>query len=356
MRREVPVARFIDAIKAELVTVPEAERENEISTLYLGGGTPSKLGAAGIAELIGTVAEVYPKVTAGSTEITIEANPEDISEGNASAWVAAGVRRVSLGTQSFEPRVLDWMHRGHDLAIVRRAVDNLRSASVRDISLDLIFALPERLGRDWEADLDSALDLDPQHLSLYGLTVEPATPLGRWTARGEVVEAPEERYADEFRTAHERLTDAGFEHYEVSNYARPGFRSQHNSAYWRRVPYRGLGPSAHSFDGTRRRWNIREYERWAQSVLGGGRAEEGLEELNAENRLAEEVYLGLRTSDGLAISRSDLAAVEPWISAGWGDVDAEMRGEGAGERLKLTAEGWLRLDALAAALTAHRSR
>jgi oxygen-independent coproporphyrinogen-3 oxidase len=227
-------------------------------------------------------------------------------------------------------------------------MDNLRAAGVNDISLDLIFALPEALNRNWTADLEQALALSPDHVSLYGLTVEPHTPLGRWAARGEAVEAPEDRYADEFMEAHRRMVDGGFEHYEVSNFAKPGMRSRHNSSYWKRVPYRGLGPSAHSFDGVNRRWNIQEYERWRASVLAGTGAEAGFEELTAANRIAEEVYLGLRTVDGLELGAADLPEVERWVEAGW----AELRST----TLTVTALGWLRLDSLAAALTARRSR
>ncbi len=319
-----------------------------MDTLYLGGGTPSRLGEAGVGELIGAIAEVYKGVTAGSTEITIEANPEDISLASARAWVAAGVRRISLGTQSFDPAVLKWMHRSHDIGTVTEAVSNLREAGFNDISLDLIFALPDSLNRDWGRDLDRALALAPDHLSLYGLTIEPHTPLGRWTARGEVFEAPEDRYADEFLEAHRRLVRAGFEHYEVSNFAKPGMRSRHNSSYWKRVPYRGLGPSAHSFDGANRRWNIPEYERWRARLAAGEGAEEGFEALTEANRIAEEVYLGLRTTDGLQIEPGDEVEFAKWVEAGWAEV--------SGTRLVVTQTGWLRLDSLAAALTAHRSR
>jgi len=348
VRRTVPIAQYVDAIKAELIAGFPGDSTMPIRTLYFGGGTPSRLGELGVGELIGAIAEVYPQVTPGATEITIEANPEDVSAAAARSWVAAGVRRVSLGVQSFDQAVLEWMHRSHDISTVRRAMDNLRAAGVNDISLDLIFALPEALNRNWTADLEQALALSPDHVSLYGLTVEPHTPLGRWAARGEAVEAPEDRYADEFMEAHRRMVDGGFEHYEVSNFAKPGMRSRHNSSYWKRVPYRGLGPSAHSFDGVNRRWNIQEYERWRASVLAGTGAEAGFEELTAANRIAEEVYLGLRTVDGLELGAADLPEVERWVEAGW----AELRST----TLTVTALGWLRLDSLAAALTARRSR
>jgi oxygen-independent coproporphyrinogen-3 oxidase len=178
--------------------------------------------------------------------------------------------------------------------------------------------------------------------------VEPKTPLGRWVERGSVVEAVEERYEAEFLRAHERLTAAGYEHYEVSNYARPGYRSRHNSSYWSGVPYAGLGPSAHEFDGVSRRWNVAAYADWVRRLREDVDPVEGSELLTAENRQAEAVYLGLRTSDGLPLREDEAAVVAPWVAAGWGTVDAG--------RLRLTPVGWLRLDSLAASLTARRSR
>jgi oxygen-independent coproporphyrinogen III oxidase len=240
------------------------------------------------------------------------------------------------------------MHREHTPEQVGRAVELLRSGGIVDLSLDLIFAVPDHLERDWARDLEGVVALAPNHVSVYGLTVEPHTPLGRWTARGEVAEAPEERYEQEFLLAHERLTGAGYEHYEVSNYGLPGHRAVHNSAYWRGVPYLGLGPSAHGFDGQERRWNVSAYAEWLRLVQGGADPRLGFERLGAAEREAEGVYLGLRTTDGLVLRQDEWTTVTPWLAAGWG-----VR---TGDRLVLTPRGWLRLDALAASLTSLRSR
>jgi oxygen-independent coproporphyrinogen-3 oxidase len=240
------------------------------------------------------------------------------------------------------------MHRTHDEQAVPAAVDALRAAGVANWSLDLIFALPESLGRDWAYDLERAIALEPAHISLYGLTIEPHTPLGRWHERGIVAPAAEERYEDEYLLAHERLATAGFEHYEVSNFARPGHRSRHNSSYWRGVPYVGLGPSAHGFDGAERRWNEREYEAWRRRVDRGDDPVAGAERLTVAEQATEEVYLGLRTMTGLTLRPSEEPVAQRWISEHWGSLD--------GGRLVLSPRGWLRLDALAAALTALRSR
>lgn len=219
---------------------------------------------------------------------------------------------------------------------------------IDEVSLDLIFAIPDQVGASrLAADLDRAVALEPTHLSVYGLTVEPRTPLGRWTARGAVEEAPEERYAAEFLLAHERLVAAGFEHYEVSSYARPGHRAIHNAAYWSGAPYLGLGPSAHGFDGRVRRWNTSAYAEWSTQVEQGIDPLAGEETIGPDERLAEAVYLGLRTSDGLVLRPEDATIIGPWIDAGWGRQE--------GDRLVLTPDGWLRIDALATALTSVRS-
>ena len=341
VRRTVPVADYVAAVAREIELRFPGREPWEVDTLYFGGGTPSRLGAEGVARLLDAL---RARITlAPGAEVTLEANPEDITADAARAWRASGITRLSIGSQSFDDAVLAWMHRTHDAAAIERAVDHARAAGIANLSLDLIFALPGSLGRDWDRDLDRALALAPSHVSLYGLTVEPRTPLGRWRDRGAVIEAPEERYEREFLRAHERLAGAGFEHYEVSNYARPGARSRHNSSYWRHVPYAGLGPAAHSFDGTERRWNLSAYAAWEGAVRGGRDPVEGREVLTESDRAAERIYLGLRTVEGLTISSEMALRVQRWVEAGW----ATLRGE----RLRLTPAGWLRLDALATDLT-----
>ncbi len=347
VRRTVPVSDFIDAVAAEFTRRAPILNVAKLNTLYFGGGTPSKLGAQGISGIIDRLKSLQGFELAEGAEVTIEANPEDINEQSAAAWVVAGVNRLSVGVQSFDPRVLEWMHRSHSASSTAAAINAAKSAGITDISLDLIFALPSELNRDWQRDLALALALEPTHLSLYGLTVEPHTPLGKWTARGEVEEAPEERYADEFLAAHSTMTAAGFEHYEVSNFGRPNHHSRHNSSYWERVPYLGLGPSAHSFDGTERRWNEREYEAWRERTTREDPVG-GAELLDADNEIAELVYLGLRTTNGLELRDSDTATVDLWVDNGWATV--------AENRVTLSIEGWLRLDSLAADLTSARSR
>ena len=346
VRARVPVEEYVTALERELaVRHPEA-RTWTLDTLYFGGGTPSRLGGEGVARAIDVVRT--RAALAPDAEVTIEANPEDVSADAVRRWREAGVNRLSLGSQSFSDAVLTWMHRAHDASAIGRAVRTARDGGIANLSLDLIFALPSALGRDWRGDLEALVALEPDHVSLYGLTVEAATPLGRWRARGDVEEAPEEAYEREFLEAHQRLAAAGFEHYEVSNFARPGRRSRHNSSYWTGAPYAGLGPSAHEFDGVVRRWNVAPYAEWVERLRRGEDPIGGSETLDEENRTAEAVYLGLRTTRGIAIGPGERERVAPWIGAGWATLD--------GDCLVLTPLGWLRLDSLAADLTLIRSR
>jgi len=346
VRRTVPVAEFADLVRREIeVRFPERTRD-DVATIYLGGGTPSKLGGAGVAELLQVLSSRWRP--APDAEVTIEANPEDVTSEAAIAWRRAGVTRVSLGVQSFSPSVLSWMHRTHNVASIERAVSNLRKAGIRELSVDLIFAIPDDLNRDWDFDLERALQLSPDHISCYGLTFEERTPLVRTLQRGATKEADEGKYATEFLRADEVLTAAGFEHYEVSNYARSGARAVHNAAYWSHAAYVGLGPSAHEFQHGTRRWNRREYAQWSAALVEGLDPIEGHEKLSDEQHLLESVFLGLRTSGGIARDERDGEFVREWVESGWAHAP-----EG---RIILTPQGWLRMNALVTVLTQRRSR
>ncbi|MDQ6717928.1 MAG: radical SAM family heme chaperone HemW [Gemmatimonadota bacterium] len=339
VRREVPVAEYLAALRAELDRT--APRESWIlDTVYLGGGTPSRLGSAGLASVLDLVRE--RATIADSAEVTIEANPEDVNPPDAQAWREAGINRVSLGVQSFNDDVLRWMHRNHTGADATKAVGMLRDAGIDNISIDLIFSLPASLNRSWSDDLSKAIALNPPHISVYGLTVEPKTPLARWVSAGTVLPGAEDPYADEFLEADASLAAAGYNHYEVSNYARDGIVSRHNSSYWTGAEYLGVGPSAHSLIGDERRWNVRPYEEWKDRLLAGEGGEDGFERLTAEARLLESIYLGLRTSSGFRARASDAGRITRWVDAGWGSM--------SGDTVTLNASGWLRLDALAADL------
>jgi putative oxygen-independent coproporphyrinogen III oxidase len=345
VRREVPSDAYVTAVLREWElwqSDPVWDNSTELETIYFGGGTPSRVTPAAIARLLERIAADRP--IAPGAEITLEANPDDVTLAAAGSWKAAGVNRISLGVQSFDPEVLRWMHRVHTADQVPRAVEALRCAGIGDLSVDLIFGLPTELRRDWSRDLESAFALGPEHLSLYGLTVEAHTLLGRWTGRGEVTAVDEDSYAAEFLAAHQALADHGYQHYEVSNAAQPGHRARHNSAYWRRAPFIGLGPSAHSGFRNERRWNVREWAAYERAIGTGRSPLEGRELLDEAAIALEELYLGLRTDGGLASHRLPPALQQEWQRNGWAGA--------TGDRVRLTPEGWLRLDGLVASIKA----
>ena len=360
VRSRTPVDEYLTALRAELKH--GSIEGSTLETVYLGGGTPSRLGGPGVASLLSAIRD-HATIQA-SAEVTIEANPDDVNDIAVAQWLAAGVNRISLGAQSFDDSVLEWMHRTHDSSQIARAVKEIRRGGIDNISLDLIFALPAHLNRDWENDVERALALNPAHVSLYGLTVEAHTPIARWADRGAVVEGSEDQYAEEFLYANEAMSAAGFEHYEVSNFSLPDKSSRHNSAYWTGASYAGVGPSAHSFDGAARRWNVAAYAEWARRLSSSEPIMGGEEFLTDENRDAEEVYLGLRTRNGLEIGEAELSVAELWRSAGWAEIEtgvvprkivSDSPDQNSDRlRLRLTPTGWLRLDSLAADLVARR--
>src|SRR5881398_1949714 len=311
VRKRIPAREYVDAVLQELKLLGTADPgrkpgETEdfgLETIYFGGGTPSLLPPDALATLLTSLLDAF-RVTSSrdAVEVTLEANPEDVTQDAATSWRRAGVNRISLGAQSFDDRVLQWMHRSHDAARIGAAVRTLRGAGIDNISLDLIFALPAELERDWARDLEQALALRPDHLSLYGLTVEERTPLARWISRGAAAPPDDDRYADEYLLAHSRLAACGYRFYEVSNAARDGRRSRHNSAYWSGRAYGGLGPAAHSFDGAMRRWNLAAWEAYSRAVAAGRSPVASQEVLTDEQRELERVYLALRTDAGLPVA------------------------------------------------------
>jgi oxygen-independent coproporphyrinogen-3 oxidase len=356
VRKRVPAREYVDAVLGELAFVraadagpvargsSEPEPDAGLETLYLGGGTPSLLPAEALATLLTSLLDVFRDTPSrDAVEVTLEVNPEDVTPENAAAWHRAGVNRVSLGAQSFDDGVLKWMHRSHDAARIGDAVRALRAAGLDNISLDLIFALPSELERDWARDLDLACSLLPAHLSLYGLTVEARTPLARWISRGATAGPDDDRYAEEYLLAHARLAAGGYRFYEVSNAARDGCRSRHNTAYWSGRAYLGLGPAAHSFDGRARRWNVPAWEAYRRAVAAGRPAVQSEEVLTEEQRALERLYLSLRTAAGLPRSACPPDRLAAWRAEGWVEVE--------GERVVCRPEGWLRLDALVRDLT-----
>lgn len=341
-----PVAPWAECVGQELGMVSAARGWPPLSleTLYIGGGTPSLLGVGALPALIEALDGRAR--TDDVVELTAEANPESFTRELAEDWVAAGVNRVSLGAQTFHEPALRWMGRLHGPDGPARAVAAARGAGLENVGLDLIFGLPTRLGRDLDRDLDRVLALEPDHVSVYGLSVEPETPLGRWVAEGRETMPDEGRYGREYLRVAERLAAGGYHHYEVSNFARPGKEARHNGAYWRGVAYLGLGNGAHSYVAPERWWNHRDWPAYRESVESGSRPVAESERLDAEARELERIWLGLRTADGLPLAEltpAQRALAADWERSGWAQAD---------ERVRLTPDGWLLLDRLAVELDA----
>lgn len=318
-------------------------------SLYVGGGTPSLFGPDAMSAL---AEALTPLVDLSAVrEWTAEANPESFDGAVARGWVEAGVDRLSLGAQTFDDRVLRWMGRLHGPDGPRRAMAAAREAGLDNVSIDLIFGLPTGLGRDWSADLDAALSLEPEHLSLYGLTAEPATPLGRRVAEGKERMPDAEHYAAEYLAAAGRLRSAGWEHYEVSNFCLAGRASAHNEAYWDGSAYLGLGSGAHSYLAPRRWWNLRDWRAYRSAVEAGRSPVDAEEHLDPAARSLERTWLGLRTRSGVGVSSETARAiVSSWVADGlaeWAGPPEEPAGERRRPVARLTARGWLVLDRLA---------
>ncbi len=281
--------RYVDAVCKEW-TLRKEELSELITTIYLGGGTPSQLTADQLRQLLTALPE-------GAEEVTIEMNPDDVTEEMAAAIATMPVNRVSMGAQTFDNSRLQFLHRRHRAEQVRVAVGRLREAGIKNISIDLMYGFPKETLADWEHDIDEALQLQVEHLSAYCLMVEEGTPLHRMG----IAPTDEETERQMYDLLIEKLTQAGYEHYEISNFARPGYRSRHNSSYWHDVPYIGLGAAAHSYDGRCRKWNIDDIHQYIAAIEQGEIPSEQ-ELLDEDTRYNDRITVALRTSDGLDLS------------------------------------------------------
>lgn len=334
--------RWLDLIRREFQALRdsgEAPLDEVLDTLYVGGGTPSVLDArfvVGLADLIGRRRMRNP-----GFEWTVEANPESFTADLARQWRSGGVNRVSLGVQSFDPRALRWMGRLHSPEQARSAVRQAQAAGIANVSVDLIFGLPDGVSRSWVDDIGRVLDLRVPHVSLYGLTVEKGTHLCRAVSQGRARMPADRRYREEYLFAAATIASAGYEHYEVSNFALPGFASRHNRACWTGASYLGLGNGAHSFHSGRRWWNERDWGAYAARVERSGSGRGGTETLTPEQSRLEHVWLALRTAAGL--DTSDLGPGVNSVVRGWKSRGLARR---TGARTRLTPAGWLVLDDL----------
>ena len=300
LRLEESGLRYVEALIAEARLRHGELHGEQVKTLYLGGGTPSQLPLSLISRLVIGLREIFSLDTV--EEFTVEANPDDVTREWCEGMVSLGVNRVSMGVQSFEDSILRLIGRRHTAQQAMEAVGRLRTAGISNVSIDLIFGLPGQTLASWTESVQQAIALKPHHISAYGLTYEEGTRLWHQRERGEVIEVPEEQCLEMYRILVNLLEDAGYEHYEISNFALPGYHSRHNSSYWNDTPYLGLGAAAHSYDGQVRRNNPSNLNAYIDKVLNGEVAFQE-EEMTRWERYDERVMLGLRTSQGVDLNK-----------------------------------------------------
>lgn len=291
---------YVGALCREMeMRADEVRKGGEVATIYLGGGTPSQLTTAQLKRIFSYIYKVYEP---HPTEVTMECNPDDITPELAT-WIGASpVNRVSMGAQTFSDPRLRLIHRRHTAEEVVEAVARLRQAGIENISIDLIFGFPGETLADWEEDIRQALALNVEHISAYSLMYEEGTTLHQWLQEGRIKEVDDELSLQMYDLLTDRLTAAGYRHYEISNFARPGRESQHNSSYWRDVPYIGLGASAHSFDGLQRSWNVADIDAYIEGINEGKRPCT-VERLDPDTHYEDVVMTSLRTAEGISLDK-----------------------------------------------------
>lgn len=321
-----------------------------IETIYLGGGTPSLLNGSQLLTLLTGLQTILP--WSEDAEITLEANPDDVHIENLAAWKQADINRLSIGIQSFHEMDLHWMNRAHTASQAISAIPLAQQAGFSNISIDLIYGGPTLSNEAWEQNIQKAIDLGVPHLSCYALTVEPDTALNAMIRTKKKQPVDPDRQANHFALLCDQLATAGFEQYEISNFAKPGFRSKHNSSYWQGSHYLGLGPSAHSFDGTSRQWNVSNNTLYLKSIASGSLPFEA-ETLSPEQQFNEYIMTSLRTIEGCSLEK---------IERTWGiDVKTSLLQGSAkyialehlslrGDALQITPSGKFLADGIASAL------
>ncbi len=340
----------VESMHEELVAQRDFLSDKRISTIYFGGGTPSLLSSGDIATFLEIIRSNYD--CSALEEVTLEANPDDLTLESLRELRAMGVNRLSIGVQSFNDDELSFMNRRHSASQARHAIEMARQVGFENITIDLIFGVEGFGEQVLRSSLESALELGVQHISAYHLTIEPSTPFARRVARGEFSAVSEAVSQAEYALVESMLCAAGYEHYEVSNYALPSFRSRHNSSYWRGVHYLGVGAGAHSYNGEVRRWAKNSIEEY----LAGGAERYESERLGARERYDEYVMTSLRCSEGvdleyIRINFSDelylyiIGAATPWLKSG-----QLVRNE---ERLFIPTEHFLISDSIIESLFAE---
>ncbi|MCH8331383.1 MAG: radical SAM family heme chaperone HemW [Bacteroidetes bacterium] len=287
------VNALVGAIQKEIKLAKYYTNET-IRSIYFGGGTPSLLLTSDIHAISQSITNNFDVQL---EEFTLEANPDDISESTLTEWRRSGVNRLSIGVQSFHDDDLQWMNRSHNASQALEAIHLAKQNGIENISLDLIFSYPQLTKQKLIDNLKIIKDLNVPHVSIYGMTVEPNTVLSNWIDTGKTKMPDQDNYAEHYNIIIDTMTGFGFEHYEISSFAKPGFRAFHNSNYWSGTTYIGIGPSAHSFNGDSRQWNINNLGKYIEAI-NDDQIPFTREELNEEMKLNEYLMLSLRTSEG----------------------------------------------------------
>ncbi|MBI3649135.1 MAG: radical SAM family heme chaperone HemW [Actinobacteria bacterium] len=332
--------RYVTALLREVELAAPGWDDQDVVSVFLGGGTPTTLDAADLKALLAHLGDRF--AVAPGAEVTVEANPDTVDEAKLAALRDAGYGRLSMGAQSFDRTVLSSLERIHDPDSVHRAFAAARAAGYENVNLDLIYGADGEGLDSWERTLLETVALQPEHVSAYALTIEPATPLGRKVASGAVPAPDPDLQADMFATACAVLCDAGYGHYEVSNWAKPGYECRHNLGYWERRPYLGLGAGAHSYRQDRRWWNVRPPEEYLRRVGSGELPVGGQERLEPADAYLEEVFLRLRILEGIPASWVEPGRAEPFLESGLLELDHDA--------LVPTERGMLLLNELVLAL------
>jgi oxygen-independent coproporphyrinogen-3 oxidase len=340
---------FIQALLKEISLRNDYLRGEIIETIYLGGGTPSLLTGPDLHSIVNEIKLRFP--VDSSAEITMEANPDDITLSQLNAWKEVGVNRLSIGVQSFFEEDLQWMNRAHSAAQSLHCLQLIKRAGFTNYTIDLIYGMPGLTDEKWKSNVDLAIEMGIPHLSCYALTVEPNTALAKKVKTKSTVVNNEDQ-ARQFLLLIDWMNASGYEHYEISNFSKPGMRSRHNSSYWQQKKYLGLGPSAHSFDLISRQWNIANNALYISSMINSLPSFE-IENLSIKERINEYIMTSLRTSEGMDLD---------YIRNEYGDVAARTLNDSAikyqlngnmekkGARMLLTREGKLLADGIAADL------
>jgi oxygen-independent coproporphyrinogen-3 oxidase len=341
---------MVDAIVKEIAMQKDYLGGEEISTIYFGGGTPSLLTKGDLSKIINEIKNHYELILA--PEITLEANPDDLDSRKLDELNSIGVNRLSIGIQSFRDDILRFFNRAHNSHDATKSIEAARAAGFNNISIDLIYGVPNQDDVAWKSGIEEALMFRPEHISAYSLTIEERTVFGKWKASNKITPMDEELVAGQFEILMDILTKRGYDHYEISNFGLPGFHSRHNSNYWNRVKYLGVGPSAHSYDNVARQFNVSNNAIYIRKMEFGEIPFER-EILTTEDKINEYFFIGLRTSVGCDFdylkteydfrpTAAQLRYIEQLVALGKASFDGHL--------LKLNSKGKLLADKIASDL------